>query len=171
MGREMEREATTEVTVRSVAYGSKLGRSLVDAMLADLDERYGQGTFPPVDERAFAPPQGEFLVAAHGAEAVGCGAFVRVEEGLAELKRMFVRGDWRRRGVGSLLLRDLEERAWASGYGAMRLETGRGQREALALYRRFEYRVIPRFPPHCEDEMSVCMAKELRPFAAADGAA
>jgi GNAT superfamily N-acetyltransferase len=160
----MESEATTEVTVRSVAGGSEPARSLVAAMLADLDGRYGQEALPSVDERLFAPPQGEFLVALCGAEAVGCGAFVRVEEGLAELKRTFVRAEWRRRGVGSVLLRGLEERAWASGYGAMRLEAGRRQ-EALALYRRHGYRVIPRFPPHCDDELSVCMAKELRPFA------
>ena len=64
-----------------------------------------------------------------------------------------------------MLVRDLEERAWASGYGAVRLETGRRQPEAIALYQRCGYRVIPRFPPHCDDALSVCMAKELAPFA------
>jgi putative acetyltransferase len=167
----MDTGATTGATIRSVGYRSEVAQSMVAAMLADLDVRYGSGEFPPVDARVFQPPEGEFLVALCGAEEVGCGAFVRVEDELAELKRMFVLREWRRRGVGALLLRDLEERAWASGYGAMRLETGRRQPEALALYRRFGYRVIPRFPPHCEDELSVCMAKELRPFAVADGAA
>ena len=162
-----ERPATrhADLSIWSVSYASEAAQDLVAAMLADLHRRYGHDTLPPVDAAAFAPPRGEFLVAMSGTEAVGCGAFVGVDDGLAELKRMFVQPSWRRRGVGRLLLRDLEERAWASGYGAMRLETGRSQPEAVALYQRYGYRVIPRFPPHCDDALSVCMAKELAPFA------
>jgi putative acetyltransferase len=159
--------APDALTVRSVAYDAPSARSLVAAMLVDLNARYGQGELPPVEIDAYTPPRGDFVVAMSGAEAVGCAGFVCVEDGLAELKRMFVRPEWRRRRVGSLLLRDVEERAWASGYVAMRLETGRRQPEALGLYRHSGYREIPRFPPHCDDELSTCMAKELRPFAAA----
>jgi GNAT superfamily N-acetyltransferase len=156
--------APEALTLRSVAYDAPAVRELVAAMLFDLNERYAPGAFPPVDPVVYAPPWGDFVVAAAGTLAVGCAGFVRVDEGMAELRRMFVRSEWRRRGVASLLLRDVEERAWASGYAAMRLETGQRQPEALALFRRSGYREIPRFPPHCDDTSSVCMAKELRPF-------
>jgi putative acetyltransferase len=145
------------LTVRSVGYESAAAQELVAAMLES----------PPVDAADYAPPRGDFVVAMAGATAVGCAGFVQVDEGLAELTLLFVRAEWRRRGIAALLLRDIEERAWASGYGALRLQAGRRQPEALALYVRSGYREIPRFPPHCDDELSVCMAKELRPFVGA----
>jgi len=156
-----------QLTVRSLAYDSPPARLVMAAMLVDVDERSGPGESVAVDASVFQPPSGEFLVAMVDGEVAGCGAFARVDEGLAELMRMFVQPAWRRRGVGRMLLRELEERAWASGYVALRLETGRGQPEAIALYRSCGYRDIPRYPPHCDDELSLCMAKELSapPFA------
>jgi len=103
------------LTVRSLGYESATAQELVAAM----------PEFSPVDAADYAPPRGDFVVAMAGATAVGCAGFVQVDEGLAELTLMFVRTDWRRRGVASLLLRDIEERAWASGYGALRLQVQR----------------------------------------------
>ena len=161
----------TELSFHSVGYGSESAATLIAAMLAEAHRRYGPEPFPAADPTHFLPPHGEFLLVLNGAVPVGCGGFARVEEGLGELRTMFVDPAWRRQGIGRALLRELEERAWASGYGTARLHTGLRQPEAIALYRSVGYRDIPRYPPHVDDELAVCMAKELRPFAAADGVA
>ncbi len=158
----MKSPAGPLLTVRSVPYSSSVVQELIAGMDADLSARYGSPSLDPVDGAALVPPRGEMLVAYADDVPVGCGGFERVDEGLCELRRLFVVRPWRGRGVGRFLLRELEERAWASGYGAMRLETGTRQHEALALYRACGYREIPRFPPHVGDDWSVCMAKELR---------
>lgn len=70
------------------------------------------------------------------ARAVACGCFKWLDTQSAELKRMFVHPQWRRRGYSEKLLRALE--AWARELGVERLllETGRGQPEAIALYHK-----------------------------------
>ena len=78
-----------------------------------------------------------FLVAHSDGEAIGCGAVRELEPGVGEVKRMFVQPAWRRRGVARQLLAALEIQARTLGYGALRLETGLGQPEAIGLYRSF----------------------------------
>src|SRR5580700_9621998 len=76
-----------------------------------------------------------FLVAHSDGEAIGCGAVRELEPGVGEVKRMFVRPAWRRRGVARQLLDALETQARQLAYGALRLETALGQPEAIGLYR------------------------------------
>ena len=93
--------------------------------------------------------------------AVGCGAFKIFDEDSVEIKRMFVRPEFRGRGLGLEILRALELWAAESGYSACVLETGKKQPEAIQLYQKAGYGIIPNYGQYMGIENSVCMRKLL----------
>ncbi len=90
--------------------------------------------------------------------ALGCGALRKLEDGVAELKRMYVAPSARGRGVAKAVLGGLEEAARERGWTTQRLETGPRQPEAIGLYSRAGYRPIEAFgayvdAPDAEDSL------------------
>jgi GNAT superfamily N-acetyltransferase len=138
----------SEVKIVPTGYLDPVARTLVSAALADLSARYGgEGDSTPIDPAQFAPPTGRFLVAWLDGEPAGCGGW-RTFEGdpdAAEIKRMFTLPSARRRGVAMAVLRAVEDSARAAGRTRAILETGSLQPEAIALYERAGYRLIPNF--------------------------
>jgi GNAT superfamily N-acetyltransferase len=98
---------------------------------------------PPLNGAELRPPGGSYLVGYDGTGAVAGGGVRRLEEGVAEIKRMYVRPGSRSRGVARALLAALEESARTLGYRVVRLDTGPKQVHALALYRSTGYREVP----------------------------
>lgn len=92
-------------------------------------------------------------------EAVGCGAFKEFSTDVAEVKRMFVKPEHRGKRIAALILTEIE--SWASelGFQECILETGFKQPEAIALYKREGYEVIPNYGQYADVENSVCMRK------------
>jgi GNAT superfamily N-acetyltransferase len=135
-------------------------RTLVQALDKDLAVRDG-------DEHAFfAQFNGlqdiKHVVLVHNEEEVlGCGAFKTYDAGSAEIKRMYVAPQHRRKGVASVVLRELE--AWARSEGHFRciLETGKKQPEAIALYQRAGSRLTPNYGQYAGVESSLCFEKRL----------
>jgi GNAT superfamily N-acetyltransferase len=89
---------------------------------------------------AFDGPGAAWLVLFEDGVAVGCGGLRRLEPGVGEIKRMFVRAEARRRGHGRRLLAELEAIARAAGYRRILLYTTEVLVEARALYRSAGYR-------------------------------
>jgi putative acetyltransferase len=85
-----------------------------------------------------------FFVARVDGVAVGCGG-VALDDGFAEVKRMYTRPTARRAGVARSVLRRLEEEAKGAGYSILRLETGMYQDEANAFYSREGFEVCDAF--------------------------
>jgi putative acetyltransferase len=79
----------------------------------------------------------------------------------AELKRMWVVPAARGQGISKAILADLESRARQAGIGALRLETGINNHEALRLYRRAGFRQCDPFADYKPDPLSVFMEKEV----------
>ncbi|HKR06614.1 MAG TPA: GNAT family N-acetyltransferase [Bacteroidia bacterium] len=94
--------------------------------------------------------------------AVGCGAFKEFDNKTVEIKRMFVHPNFRSKGVGAVILKELE--LWASeiNYSESVLETGKKQPEAIRLYQKSGYAVIPNFGQYKNVENSVCMKKLIK---------
>lgn len=112
----------------------------------------------------FVPPRGVFVVVRDDdGRAVACGGVTRFDDARGELKRMYVLPEARGRGLGRLLLDDLERGARELGFAALVLETGDRQEAALALYRSFGYVRIPCYPPYDsrEGSLSLCFEKQL----------
>ena len=104
---------------------------------------------------------GGVVIAFDDGEPVGCGAFKRYEEGVAEIKRMYVKPESRGRRIAALVLAELESWAAELGFTKCILETGHKQPEAIALYRREGYSVIPNYGQYVGVDNSVCLKKTL----------
>ena len=79
----------------------------------------------------------------------------------AEVKRMYVRPQFRGTGLGKLMLRHLTAYAQGQGIELLRLETGIHQRAAIGLYERLGFRRIPPFGEYREDPLSRFYEKGL----------
>ena len=121
---------------------------LIAAMVAEMNDLYGDIEGPNVPSATpsdFARPHGTFLVGYVDGEAVCAGGLKRLDERAAEIKRMYVVPDARRRGVARALLGALEDAARMRGYRVVRLDTGPRQPHAMALYRAAGYADIGNF--------------------------
>lgn len=87
-----------------------------------------------------------FITRVDGVPA-GCGG-VKFFKDFGELKRMYVRPQFRGRGLGKLMLKHLEMFAGQRGTTVLRLETGIYQPEAIGLYVHMGYLPIPPFEPY-----------------------
>jgi GNAT superfamily N-acetyltransferase len=104
---------------------------------------------------------GVFLLGRHQGELVACGAVRRLDGGVAEVKRMYVRPAARRRGFSRRLLEELESVARELDVRVLRLETGVHQPESVALYESAGYRAIPPYGEYIGNIYSLCYEKLL----------
>lgn len=93
--------------------------------------------------------------------AIGCGAFKEFDSNTIEIKRMFVHPDFRGKGIASAVLKELE--IWASelNYNNYVLETGKNNPEAISLYQKSGYKIIPNYGQYATVEASVCLKKQI----------
>ena len=101
------------------------------------------------------------IVAYENETAVGCGAFKKYKEETVEIKRMFVRLENRGQGMAVEILKELETWAIEENYKFAILETGFKQPEAIRLYEKSGYEVIPNYGQYAGVENSICMKKGL----------
>ncbi len=91
----------------------------------------------------YAPPGGCLLLATFRRRPAGCVGLSRAEDGACKMKRLFVRPEYRGRGIGRALALAAIEEARRIGYPRMRLYTFRFMREAIVLYRTLGFRRVP----------------------------
>ncbi len=95
-------------------------------------------------------------------EPAGCGCFKQFDESSVEVKRMFVANEYRGKGIGAAILTALENWAAELGQKSTVLELGNNQPEAIRLYTKQGYTVIPNYGQYIGIEAtSICMKKEL----------
>ncbi len=137
-------------------------RALREELGTDLMARYAGDAEPGVKPSAW--DVAVFLVARDEAgRAVGCGALRALDDGVAEIKRMYVRPHARGAGVARLLLAALEDQARARRLNVIRLETGIRQPEAMALYAGAGYREIEGFGDYAGHPASRCFERRFVP--------
>lgn len=141
-------------------FDGSAGALLVPMVQQEYVARYGGPDQTPLDPAEFAGPRGRFLIAYDGAVPVGCGG-IRLAEGVAEIKRMYVDPAYRGRGIARALLAALEDAAADAGCSDIRLETGTAQPEALALYASSGYERIPPYGYYRVSPENRCFAKHL----------
>ena len=95
-------------------------------------------------EEAYLNNQGEFLIGEWDGVFVAMGALHRTSAERSEIKRMRVRSDYQGRGLGQLILSELESRARALGYKTLHLDTSVLQVPAQRLYEKNGYREVGR---------------------------
>lgn len=101
------------------------------------------------------------IVRDEGNAPAGCGALLFHEDGSAEIKRVYIRPEYRGRKLGQKIVSAIEGIASEKKSRLLQLETGIHQQPAIALYRRCGYEICDAFPPYKADPLSVFMRKEL----------
>jgi GNAT superfamily N-acetyltransferase len=116
---------------------------LIAATVAGYDETYAfRGEGPSATPEDFSPPGGVYLVGMlDGTPACG-GGVKALGEGMAEIKRMYVAPEHRRRGVGRELLGALEDAARDLGHRVVRLDTAAHPPHLRRMYLAAGYREI-----------------------------
>lgn len=132
-------------------YGKSLGFSLCfqnfDKELADLPGKY-------------APPDGRLLLAECESQMSGCVALRKLDDRICEMKRLFVRPQFRGKGLGGALADRIISEARQIGYTHMRLDTVEPfMKDAVAMYRRLGFREIA---PYCDNPMAGALYMELQ---------
>jgi len=130
----------------------------LDALLDPLYPRESQHGYSV--EKLLAEGVAFFLIRVNGVPA-GCGAVKLIDGEYAEIKRMYVRPQFRGTGLARSMLRHLSDYAQAQGIELLRLETGIYQPDAIGLYERAGFRLIPPFGEYREDPLSRFYEKQL----------
>lgn len=121
-------EASAKPRVRS-------GLALLDDLTAGLPGAYG-------------PPRGDVLLWHEGENLVACGALREIEPTVGELKRIYVRADYRGPVFGPVFVRAMVERGRALGYERLKVDTLASMSAAIDFYKEMGFRPTSAFWPH-----------------------
>jgi GNAT superfamily N-acetyltransferase len=130
----------------------------LEAILAPLypdESRHGLSV-----ERLIAEAVAFFVLRSDGVPA-SCGGVKLFGTDYGEVKRMYVRPQFRGSGFAKLILNRLADHARAHGVTLLRLETGIHQKEAVGLYEGLGFRRIPPFGAYKPDPLSLCYEKRI----------
>lgn len=132
-------------------YAQSLGFSLCfqdfDKELADLPGKY-------------ASPEGRLLLAEFSSEIAGCVALRKLDDAICEMKRLYVRPQFRGKGLGHMLTERIIAEARQIGYARMRLDTVEPvMKDAVAMYRKLGFREIA---PYCDNPITGALYMELQ---------
>jgi|SRR5215213_5636190 len=107
----------------------------------------------------YAPPDGRLLLATEDDDLAGCIAMRKLSPGICEMKRLFVRPNYRSHGLGRVLVRTIIDEARKLGYTHMRLDTLPGLMDkAIGLYHSLGFVEIG---PYCENPVEGAKFMEL----------
>lgn len=94
---------------------------------------------------AYAPPDGRLLLVIDDDQPVGCVAVRKLDDGICEMKRLYVKPAYRGKGLGRRLAEAIVAEARAIGYRKMRLDSLASLKEAAAMYRSLGFVEIPAY--------------------------
>jgi putative acetyltransferase len=92
---------------------------------------------------------------------VACGAIKEFDIETMEVKRMFTDANFRGKGLATKVLAELENWALELDYSKCILETGKRLPDAMRLYEKSGYRLIPNYGQYIQMENSICFEKKL----------
>jgi putative acetyltransferase len=95
----------------------------------------------------YGPPQGRLLLAFCARRAAGCVTLRKLEESICEMRRLYVRNEFRGQGLGHELVHAAISAAREIGYQRIRLDNLSSMQDAIALYRSLNFKDIPPYHP------------------------
>ena len=147
-------DLSTSVTIEVVAPHTADATAVLRAYIDDVASRYYERPATDAEIEAallehpsgdLVPPTGLFLLAREADQVLGCVGMVQVSADVGEVRRLFVTHAARGRGVGALLMGEVERRARDQGLELLRLDTRADLVEARRLYASLGYDEVPAF--------------------------
>ena len=179
--RKYEKEPTPKRSERtSEIFGNNTGQVMIELVKADTPEKlekareiilqYARSLDFDLSFQGFAaelaglpgdygPPAGCLLLSLERGETAGCVALRKIEDGICEIKRLFVHPHRRGKGIGRLLTNAIIQEAKRLGYRRMRLDTVPSMTSAIGLYRSLGFEEIP---PYCHNPVPGAKFFELQ---------
>ena len=107
----------------------------------------------------YAPPEGRLLLAEYEGQLAACVALHKLEDDICEMKRLYLRPQFRGKGLGRILADRIIAEARQIGYRRMRLDTVEPvMKDAVAMYRRIGFKEIA---PYCKNPIAGALYMEL----------
>src|SRR5580698_3618863 len=108
----------------------------------------------------YAPPEGRLMLVEYEGQLAGCIALHKLADGICEMKRLYLRPQFRGKGLGRALAGHIISEARRMGYQRMRLDTVEpAMKDAVAMYRKLGFREIA---PYCEKPIAGALYMELQ---------
>jgi ribosomal protein S18 acetylase RimI-like enzyme len=107
----------------------------------------------------YAPPEGRLLLAEYEGHVAGCVALHKLEPGICEMKRLYLRPQFRGKRLGRILADRIIAEARQIGYQRMRLDTVEPvMKDAVAMYRKIGFKEVA---PYCKNPIAGALYMEL----------
>ena len=154
-----------KIYVRKENPFSKIANELILQLTNEISERYehkldGKGGFSAEEVNI---EKAGFYVLFVNEMVAGCGALRPLYKNeIAEIKRMYIKPEFRKKGLAKILLDKLEMEARNFGFSKIWLETGDRQPEAIGLYEKKNYSRIENYGIYKENIHSNCFEKVLK---------
>ena len=94
--------------------------------------------------------------------AVACASYRVFDNDSVEFKRVYVKSEYRKRGIAYNLIKELEKSAVKSSFKYSYIMTGKNNQPAIRLYEKLNYYLIDNFGQFKDDNVVVCMKKEFK---------
>ena len=95
-------------------------------------------------------------------QAIACASYRTCGNDSVEFKRVYVKKEYRKRGIAFCLIRKLEEKVIENGFRDSYIVTGKNNFAAIGLYEKLDYEKIAKFGQFKDDETVICMKKCFR---------
>lgn len=135
-------------------------KTLIHELEAELEPLYPSKSRHGFSVEKLIAENVAFFVLRVEGKPVGCGG-IKLFDDYGELKRMYIRPEFRGQGYAKMMLNNLEDYARMNNVQLVRLETGIHQLEAIGLYERSGYRLIGPFGSYGEDPFSRFYEKRI----------
>jgi putative acetyltransferase len=123
------------------ALARELFREYSDAIGTDLEYQGFSAELASLPA-PYSPPAGALFIAQSGGQVAGCVALRPLDAGVGEMKRLYVRAEYRGAGVGKALIEAVIRAARAAGYRELRLDTLPSMASAQSLYGKLGFNEI-----------------------------
>jgi Acetyltransferases len=144
-------------------YFDKVNEDFV-ALTAELDGEFADKNGPAQEKyNQFNKLNGikDIVIVYHGTSPVACAAIKKFDDERYEVKRVYVKKEYRSKGLARGMMLRLEKIAADYGSKSLILETSKTFSEAINLYRKLSYGIIENYGQYAGMSLSVCMEKSL----------
>lgn len=87
----------------------------------------------------YQEPNGDFIIAKDNEDVIGCVGIRKIEKNVCEMKRLFVKDNYKGKGIGKKLVEKIMEEAKIKNYHKIRLDTSNTMQAALGIYYKFGF--------------------------------